>query len=83
MTWSMLVGALQDRLLDYDDKVRVAVVKAIYDLAKADPKSISTDLLRKGAERLRDKKVHGRGLMTHICERSCLAQGVQHSDHLV
>jgi hypothetical protein len=70
---------LQDRLLDYDEKVRVAVVKAIYDLAKA----ISTDLLRKGAERLRDKKVHGRGLMTHICERSCLAQGVQHSDHLV
>jgi hypothetical protein len=70
---------LQDRLLDYDEKVRVAVVKAIYDLAKA----ISTDLLRKGAERLRDKKVHGRGLMTHIYERSCLAQGVQQTGHPV
>jgi sister-chromatid-cohesion protein PDS5 len=26
---SKILGALQDRLLDYDDKVRVAVVKAI------------------------------------------------------
>lgn len=56
------VGALQDRLLDYDDKVRVAVVKAICDLAKSDLKSIPTDLLRKVAERLRDKKVRGPGL---------------------
>lgn len=61
MTWLRCVGALQDRLLDYDDKVRVAVVKAICDLAKTDLKSIPTDLLRKVAERLRDKKVHGPG----------------------
>lgn len=62
---------------------RILIRTTVFDLAKADPKSISTDLLRKGAERLRDKKVHGRGLMTHICERSCVAQGVQQTGHLV
>jgi len=55
--WFGFVGALQDRLLDFDDKVRVAVVKAIYDLAITDPKWVPTDVLCKVAERLRDKKV--------------------------
>lgn len=59
MIWFGFVGALQDRLLDYDDKVRVAVVKAIHDLAISVPKLIPTDVLRKVAERVRDKKVHG------------------------
>ncbi|XP_024357694.1 sister chromatid cohesion protein PDS5 homolog A isoform X2 [Physcomitrium patens] len=52
-----IMAALQDRLLDYDEKVRVAVVKAIYDQAKTDFKSVPTDVLRKVSERLRDKKV--------------------------
>lgn len=53
----MFAVALQDRLLDYDEKVRVAVVKAIYDLAISDLKLVSIDVLRKVSERLRDKKV--------------------------
>lgn len=56
--WFGFVDALQDRLLDFDDRVRVAVVKVIGDLAITDLKWIPTDLLRKVAERVRDKKVY-------------------------
>lgn len=49
---------MEDRLLDHDDKVRVAVVKAFCDLAISDLKSVPTDVLTKVAECLRDKKVH-------------------------
>lgn len=52
------VGSIQDRILDFDDKVRIVAVKAIYDLAITDLKWVSTDALREGAERLRDKKVY-------------------------
>lgn len=51
------VAALQDRLLDFDDKVRMTVVKAVCDLAKTNPKWVPGEVLRKIADRLRDKKV--------------------------
>ena len=57
---------MQDRLLDFDDKVRLTVVKAICDLAKTNPKWVPTDMLRKVADRLRDKKVYN-----EICLRTC------------
>lgn len=67
MTWLAFVAALQDRLLDYDEKVRVAVVKAIYDQAKTDFKSVPTDVLRKVSERLRDKKVLNQNILNCTC----------------
>ncbi|XP_024361716.1 sister chromatid cohesion protein PDS5 homolog A isoform X1 [Physcomitrium patens] len=51
-----ILAALQDRLLDYDEKVRVAVVEAFYDLAISDLKYVPVDVLRKVSERIRDKK---------------------------
>ena len=77
------VAALQDRLLDYDEKVRVAVVKVIYDLAKADLKSVPTDVLRKVAERLRDKKVHGQEIVMRTCGGPYSVQGPEVQDALV
>lgn len=60
MSWSGFVAALKDRLEDHDDKVRIAVVKALCDLAISDLESVPTDLLHRVAEHLRDKRVHAR-----------------------
>lgn len=57
MSWPVCVAAMKDRLLDHDDKVRIAVVKAFYDLAISNLNLVPTELLRLAAERLRDKKV--------------------------
>lgn len=58
MSWAGFAAALRDRLLDHDEKVRAAVVHALCDLAISDLKYVPTDVLRKVAEHLEDKKVH-------------------------
>jgi len=65
--WFEFVGALQDRLLDFDDRVRVVVVPTICDLAITDSKWVPTDLLIKVAERLRDKKVWLGDCISFLC----------------
>ncbi|CAM6002851.1 unnamed protein product, partial [Sphagnum balticum] len=54
---SEILASLEDRLLDFDDKVRMTVVKALCDLVKVNLKWVPTHILRKVADRLRDKKV--------------------------
>jgi sister-chromatid-cohesion protein PDS5 len=54
---SEILASLEDRLLDFDDKVRMTVVKAVCDLVKVNLKWVPTHILRKVADRLRDKKV--------------------------
>lgn len=50
-------AAIRDRLLDHDDKVRMEAVNVVCELAKTNLSRISSDLIIKAAERLRDKKV--------------------------
>lgn len=50
-------AAIRDRLLDHDDKVRMEAVNVVCELAKTNLSRISSDLITKAAERLRDKKV--------------------------
>ncbi|CAN6439255.1 unnamed protein product [Victoria cruziana] len=52
-----ILGALEARLLDFDEKVRVHVVNIICDLAQCHPRCIPSELVFLAAERLRDKKV--------------------------
>ncbi|KAF3792702.1 Sister chromatid cohesion PDS5-like protein A [Nymphaea thermarum] len=52
-----ILGALEARLLDFDEKVRVQVVNIICDLAQCHPRCIPSELVLRAAERLRDKKV--------------------------
>ncbi|KAJ7523458.1 hypothetical protein O6H91_18G050900 [Diphasiastrum complanatum] len=54
---SEILSALNERLLDFDDKVRMVVVKAICDLAKANFKWVPMDVMKHVADRLRDKKI--------------------------
>ncbi|XP_068663367.1 sister chromatid cohesion protein PDS5 homolog B isoform X2 [Aristolochia californica] len=49
--------ALQERLLDYDDKVRLEAIIVVCDLAKSNLQHIQPDIILQAAERLRDKKV--------------------------
>lgn len=51
-------AALEGRLLDIDDKVRIQAVTAVCDLARVDLKLIPSRLIICTAERLRDKKVY-------------------------
>ncbi|CAM6113881.1 unnamed protein product [Calypogeia fissa] len=51
-----ILAGLNDRLLDYDDKVRMAAVKALCDLVNINSKWIPMDMIKAVAERLRDKK---------------------------
>lgn len=50
-------AALQDRLLDSDDRVRSEAVTVMCDLARHKLKSNTHELITLVAERLRDKKV--------------------------
>jgi sister-chromatid-cohesion protein PDS5 len=50
-------AGLNDRLLDHDDKVRIAAVQALCDLVNANAKWVPIDKIKAVAERLRDKKV--------------------------
>eukprot|EP00249_Psilotum_nudum_P024915 c29322_g1_i2 orf=363-5285(-) len=52
-----ILTALNDRLQDFRNEVRTHVVASICDLVKAHPKHIPMDIMRRVAERLRDKKV--------------------------
>ncbi|KAG9444024.1 hypothetical protein H6P81_015364 [Aristolochia fimbriata] len=49
--------ALQERLLDYDEKVRIEAVIVVCELAKSNLQHIQPDIVLQAAERLRDKKV--------------------------
>lgn len=49
-------AAIQGRLLDHDDKVRMEAVNVVCELAKTNLCKFS-DLITQAAERLRDKKV--------------------------
>ncbi|KAJ6814311.1 sister chromatid cohesion protein PDS5-like protein A [Iris pallida] len=51
----LIIKALSDRLLDYDENVRKQVVAAIYDVACDSVKVIPVETARLVAERLRDK----------------------------
>ncbi|XP_030527999.1 sister chromatid cohesion protein PDS5 homolog B isoform X3 [Rhodamnia argentea] len=52
-----VLSALEGRLLDIDDRVRIQAVAAICDLAKCNLKFIPLTLISQAAERLRDKKI--------------------------
>ncbi|XP_020598033.1 sister chromatid cohesion protein PDS5 homolog A [Phalaenopsis equestris] len=53
----LIIKALSDRLLDYDENVRKHVVAAICDLACHSVKVIPVDTVKTVAERLRDKSL--------------------------
>lgn len=52
-----VLAALEDRLLDFDDKVRAQAVTVVSDLARSNLKSFPRNLISQAAKRLRDKKV--------------------------
>ncbi|KAI4320553.1 hypothetical protein MLD38_034022 [Melastoma candidum] len=52
-----MISAMEGRLLDVDDKVRIQAVSAVCDLARVNLKLIPSTLIILTAERLRDKKV--------------------------
>ncbi|XP_075648967.1 sister chromatid cohesion protein PDS5 homolog B isoform X1 [Castanea sativa] len=52
-----VISALEDRLLDFDDKVRTQAVIVACDLAQSNLKFVPPKLISQTAERLRDKKI--------------------------
>ncbi|BBN05523.1 sister chromatid cohesion protein PDS5 [Marchantia polymorpha subsp. ruderalis] len=52
-----ILAGLDDRLLDFDDKVRMSVVESLCDLVNTNLKWVPMDMIRRVADRLRDKKV--------------------------
>ena len=50
-------AAIEDRLLDFDDKVRIQAVIVACDLTGSNLKYTSSKLISEVIERLRDKKV--------------------------
>lgn len=54
---SNCTAAIEDRLLDFDDKVRMQAVIVACELAGSNLKYISSKLISEVIERLRDKKV--------------------------
>ncbi|PIA47377.1 hypothetical protein AQUCO_01400210v1 [Aquilegia coerulea] len=52
-----LLDAIEKRLLDFDDKVRIEAVITICDLARSNLKHIQSQLILHAMGRLRDKKV--------------------------
>ncbi|XP_020105522.1 sister chromatid cohesion protein PDS5 homolog A isoform X1 [Ananas comosus] len=52
-----VLTALEARLLDFDDKVRIQAVIAVCDLAKSNLTCFPSELISRAVERLRDKKV--------------------------
>eukprot|EP00271_Cylindrocystis_brebissonii_P003825 TRINITY_DN15069_c0_g1_i1.p1 TRINITY_DN15069_c0_g1~~TRINITY_DN15069_c0_g1_i1.p1 ORF type:complete len:1860 (-),score=488.09 TRINITY_DN15069_c0_g1_i1:1015-6594(-) len=75
--------ALETRLLDYDDKVRMQVVRVVCHVARVRPQSVPMSLLKEVGARLRDKKIPVRRLtlpeITHVyrqfCERDSEGKG--------
>ncbi|PNT73259.1 hypothetical protein BRADI_2g56220v3 [Brachypodium distachyon] len=60
-----ILKALEGRLLDFDDKVRIRAVYAVCDLAKSNLSSFPFELILQAAERLRDKKISVRKNVMH------------------
>ena len=58
-----LSGYLEDRLLDYDEKVRAAAVAAVCDVAESSPQMVDAALLQAVGERVLDKKASVRHLV--------------------
>ncbi|KAL4583130.1 hypothetical protein LXL04_007694 [Taraxacum kok-saghyz] len=52
-----VLSALEDRLLDFDDKVRTQAVAVLCDLAKSNLRPLPPKMIAEAAKRLRDKKV--------------------------
>ncbi|KAF3974294.1 hypothetical protein CMV_002369 [Castanea mollissima] len=52
-----VISALEDRLLDFDDKVRTQAVIVACDLAQSNLKFVPPKLISQTSERLRDKKI--------------------------
>ncbi|XP_055832582.1 sister chromatid cohesion protein PDS5 homolog B isoform X3 [Solanum dulcamara] len=83
-----VLSALQDRLLDSDDRVRSEAVTVVCDLARYKLKSVPLELITCVAERLRDKKVSVRKkalkklleLYQEYCTQ-CAATIMDFSDH--
>ncbi|KAK4572835.1 hypothetical protein RGQ29_031022 [Quercus rubra] len=58
-----VITALEDRLLDFDDKVRTQAVIVACDLARSNLKFVPPKLISQTSERLRDKKIPCKILM--------------------
>lgn len=50
-------AAVEERLLDVDDRVRTQAVIVVCDIARSNIKFIPLTLISQAAERLRDKRV--------------------------
>ncbi|XP_062146872.1 sister chromatid cohesion protein PDS5 homolog B isoform X4 [Alnus glutinosa] len=60
-----VLTAIEDRLLDFDDRVRTQAVIVACDLAQSNLKFVSPKLISQATERLRDKKVSVRKKALH------------------
>ncbi|KAF5450729.1 hypothetical protein F2P56_031056 [Juglans regia] len=60
-----VLTALEDRLLDFDDRVRMQAVIVACDLAQSNLKSVPPKLISQATERLRDKKISVRKKALH------------------
>lgn len=50
-------AAIQERLLDFDDRVRTQALVVACDIMKSNMKYVPLSLISEAIERLRDKKV--------------------------
>jgi sister-chromatid-cohesion protein PDS5 len=57
-----IAGYLEDRLIDYEEKVRIAAVSAVCDVAETTPRAVDPELLMAVGERMLDKKANVRQL---------------------
>ena len=51
-----VVSHFKERLYDFEEKVRVAAVAAVSDIAEVKPSAIDGEMLRSLGERMRDKR---------------------------
>ncbi|XP_078443131.1 binding protein isoform X2 [Wolffia australiana] len=70
-----IIAGLCDRLLDYDEQVRVKVVETIFDVAAHKLTAISSQTIKGASERLRDKsltvKKYAMERLGDLYKRSC------------
>lgn len=57
-----IAGYLEDRLIDFEEKVRIAAVTAVCDVAESTPRAVDPELLMAVGERMLDKKANVRQL---------------------
>ncbi|KAJ1703217.1 hypothetical protein LUZ63_002996 [Rhynchospora breviuscula] len=60
---SFILKAIEDRLLDTEDKVRVQAVSTVCELAKLSMQSFPSEIISQAINRLRDRKVSVRKLV--------------------